>query len=185
MAMRKDAGAALVDYAYALKTGFERLGVESTVWNLGSAVFRPGAANVVPAAAELIVEFRDLSPEALDRLEAHVHETAREVAAAGPVGVEVERTAEIPPIMMDEDLGRRLGEAAAAEGVAYMSMPSGAGHDAMVMARHVTSGMMFIPSIGGRSHDVAENTSEADIVTGCQVVATAIEGILRSAARTS
>jgi N-carbamoyl-L-amino-acid hydrolase len=54
-------------------------------------------------------------------------------------------------------------------------MPSGAGHDAMVLSRVVPSAMLFIPSIGGRSHDIAENTSDDDIALGCRVLARAVE----------
>jgi N-carbamoyl-L-amino-acid hydrolase len=48
-------------------------------------------------------------------------------------------------------------------------MPSGAGHDAMVFAGHMPSGMLFVPSIGGMSHHWTENTSDEDIVMGARV----------------
>ena len=60
-------------------------------------------------------------------------------------------------------------------------MPSGAGHDAMVLGRFIPAAMMFIPSIGGRSHDVSENTSDADIVRGCEVLAAAVAELCRQA----
>ena len=52
-------------------------------------------------------------------------------------------------------------------------MPSGAAHDAQVLAAHMPAGMLFIPSIGGISHDFAEDSREEDIVLGCQVLAQA------------
>jgi N-carbamoyl-L-amino-acid hydrolase len=55
-----------------------------------------------------------------------------------------------------------------------VSLPSGAGHDAMIVARYMPAAMMFIPSIGGISHDVTENTSDEDIVFGCEVLADAV-----------
>jgi N-carbamoyl-L-amino-acid hydrolase len=58
-------------------------------------------------------------------------------------------------------------------------MPSGAGHDAMVLSRHLSTGMLFIPSIGGRSHDVAEDSHEADILLGADVLADAVLGLAR------
>jgi N-carbamoyl-L-amino-acid hydrolase len=70
-------------------------------------------------------------------------------------------------------------EAAAGDlGVGSMRLSSGAGHDAMILARRIPSGMLFVPSIGGRSHDVREDTSAADIVTGAQVLARAVDGLL-------
>jgi len=56
-------------------------------------------------------------------------------------------------------------------------MPSGAGHDAMVMGRFMPAAMLFVPSIGGRSHDITEDTAEADIVFGCEVLADAVDRI--------
>ena len=59
-------------------------------------------------------------------------------------------------------------------------MPSGAGHDAMITARCMPSAMMFVPSIGGRSHDISEDTSEADIRRGLRVFAAATEKVIHS-----
>ncbi len=57
-------------------------------------------------------------------------------------------------------------------------MPSGAGHDAQVLALRMPSAMVFVPSIGGISHDFAENTADDDLARGCQVLATAAASIL-------
>jgi N-carbamoyl-L-amino-acid hydrolase len=77
---------------------------------------------------------------------------------------------------------QELIEAAAARrapGLA-MRLHSAAGHDAMVLSRHMKSAMLFVPSIRGISHDVAEDTAEADLVLGCQVAADAAAAILRA-----
>ncbi len=63
---------------------------------------------------------------------------------------------------------------------AHMRMPSGAGHDAQILAQRLPAAMMFVPSIGGISHHFTENTEEADIVLGCQVFADAAAKILKS-----
>jgi N-carbamoyl-L-amino-acid hydrolase len=84
------------------------------------------------------------------------------------------------PTAMDARLQDRIAEAA--EAVApgqWVRMPSGAGHDAQILARRLPAGMLFIPSIGGVSHDFVEDTSEADIVLGCRVAAEAAVRILR------
>jgi N-carbamoyl-L-amino-acid hydrolase len=61
-------------------------------------------------------------------------------------------------------------------------MPSGAGHDAMIMAKYVPTGMLFVPSIGGRSHHVSENTKDADIVAGANVMLHTALGVARRTA---
>ena len=60
----------------------------------------------------------------------------------------------------------------------YQSMPSGAGHDAQLLAHRMPAGMLFVPSIGGVSHHYAEDTAEADIVLGCEVLAAGVAEIL-------
>jgi N-carbamoyl-L-amino-acid hydrolase len=57
-------------------------------------------------------------------------------------------------------------------------MPSGAGHDAQIVAQILPSAMLFVPSIGGISHHYAENTSDEDIMLGCQVFTDAAAAIL-------
>ena len=64
----------------------------------------------------------------------------------------------------------------------WMRLPSGAGHDAQIIAAHLPAAMLFVPSIGGVSHDFSEDTSEADIVLGCQVAASAAASILHAVA---
>ena len=87
--------------------------------------------------------------------------------------------APIAPTRMDDGLRRHL--AAAAERHApgkWIEMPSGAFHDAGIVSARLPAAMLFIPSIGGISHDFAENSHDEDIVLGCQVMADAAAMIL-------
>ena len=78
---------------------------------------------------------------------------------------------------MDPDLARLMLRVARRREAPAIQMQSGAGHDAMVLSRHLPTGMLFIPSIGGRSHDVAEESHEADILLGADVLAHAVLGL--------
>ncbi len=178
MAMRRDAGAALIELGAAMNAEFRGLADRDTVWNFGNMVFRPGAANVVPGEGEMLLEFRDINVETLDRLEACVLTLVAE-ANRGPVGVEIETTARIPPTALAANLSDAIAAAARARGEEPVRLPSGAGHDVMVVARYMPAAMLFVPSIGGISHDVRENTSDADIVFGCEVMADAVAEISR------
>jgi N-carbamoyl-L-amino-acid hydrolase len=60
-------------------------------------------------------------------------------------------------------------------------MPSGAGHDAQILAARLPAAMLFVPSIGGISHHYAENTKDADLVLGCQILADAAAAVLAAA----
>jgi beta-ureidopropionase / N-carbamoyl-L-amino-acid hydrolase len=173
MAMRRDAGAALIEIAAAINAEFRHLGDRDTVWNIGNMTFRPGAANVVPDGGEMLLEFRDIRTEVLDRLDTRLFALLAEVNS-GPVSIEIETTARVPPTALAENLGASITAAAQARGEKPVRLPSGAGHDAMVAARFMPAAMMFVPSIGGISHDVRENTSNVDIVFGCEVLADAV-----------
>lgn len=179
MAMRKDAAAVLIRLAHAALERFAALAAADTVWNIGIVEVHPGAANVVPARAAMTVEFRDMDAALLERMLGALHELVAQ-AASGPVAVELQETARIEPAPMDAALGEAIAQASRRHGEEPVSMPSGAGHDAMIMSRVLPSAMLFIPSIGGRSHDIAEDTSEADIVLGCRVLAAAVEAISKT-----
>ena len=178
MDMRKDAGAAAIVLANAILEAVRGLAGSDTVWNIGSMTFSPGAANVVPSGAAFVVELRDTDAATIDRLGARVEALAREAAGRHGLTVEVSRHLDIVPSRMDPTLGAHMEAAAVARGAASMYMASGAGHDAAIASRHMPSAMLFVPSIGGRSHTLVEDTEEADIVLGCQVLAEAVVRIL-------
>jgi N-carbamoyl-L-amino-acid hydrolase len=141
---------------------------------------RPGAANVVPDAAEFIIEIRDVEEKLLDALEAAIRECVSTDAVATGLSMTVERTAAIPATPMTPRVAHALEASAAAMGAGAMRLSSGAGHDAMMLARRVPAGMLFVPSIGGRSHHVSEDTRAEDIITGAQVMAGAVDLLLSS-----
>lgn len=178
MNMRLDAGTASIGVAGDLIDAFERNAGPETVWNIGKVTFEPGVANVVPGGAEFLFEFRDTDTAVMDALEQRLYEMVRVADAAGAIGVTAEKTANIVPTPMDPALGEAIEAAARDAGARSMRMPSGGGHDAMVLARHVPSAMLFVPSINGRSHVVEEDTDEDDIVIGCEVMAGVVDRLL-------
>jgi N-carbamoyl-L-amino-acid hydrolase len=181
ISMRKDAAAALFKLAVKIENEFPKLGGPDTVWNIGTFSLRPGAANVVPSQAEMTLEFRDTETTTLDRLEQTFMNWVVGIST-GPVKLEAVPTARIVPAAMSPQLGAALTQAASENGDKPLSMPSGAGHDAMFLTAQIPSAMMFIPSIGGRSHDITENTADSDIIFCCQVMADATEKLIRSMA---
>jgi N-carbamoyl-L-amino-acid hydrolase len=180
MAMRRDAGAAALAFGAALAEKFRSLGSPESVWNVGSVTFRPGAANVVPDEAQLVFQFRDSSLDILDRLEQAAHATAGECASAYSATFDLTRIFEKQPTAMASRLVGLIEQAAAASATPALAMPSGAGHDAMTLAKYIPSAMLFVPSIGGRSHHVSEDTAESDIILGAQVMLDAIALFARS-----
>ncbi|MBV8616060.1 MAG: M20/M25/M40 family metallo-hydrolase, partial [Acetobacteraceae bacterium] len=102
-----------------------------------------------------------------------------EANAAGPCKVVLENMSRSIPKAMDERFQAALEQAAErhAPGL-HQRMPSGAGHDAQILAAVMPAAMLFVPSIGGRSHDVSEDTAETDIRRGAEVYAAATMDIL-------
>lgn len=180
MALRRDAAAAMIGFLHDLRQRFEALAADNTVWNFGYFQVEPGAPNVVAAGAEVVVEYRDLDTALLDRMAEAVEGAARDAvnATGGRVTGSTAPVLAIEPAEMSPDIGREIEASSRALDTEPMWMPSGAGHDAMILARHIPSAMLFIPSIGGRSHVVAEDTSKADIVLGAEVLAGTVGPLL-------
>ncbi len=182
MALRKDAGAALIDFAYRLREAFRAIAAERTVWNIGRVAFDPGATSIIPGKAEMSVQIRDPDEARLDALEAKMEDLVRAAQEAGPVGLSLHAGADhVKAVAMDPRLQEHIAEAAERHAPgAWVRMPSGAGHDAQVIAAELPSAMLFVPSIGGISHDFAEDTNDEDIVLGCRVLASAAASILEA-----
>ena len=183
MARRRDASTALYELAHRINMEFPKAAAERTVWTMGRARIEPNATSVVPGYAELDLQFRDPSDAPLVALEAVVERLVADMNARGGVQIEACRTrAPIAPTRMHDGLQQHLSAAAERHAPGkWQPMPSGAFHDAGIMSAALPSAMLFIPSIGGVSHDFAEDSRDADIVLGCQVLADAAASILRAA----
>jgi beta-ureidopropionase / N-carbamoyl-L-amino-acid hydrolase len=171
MSLRRDAACAMFEFAAKLADAFRATGGPDAVWNFGIVVVRPGAANVVPSEADLTVEFRDSAADVIERMQTAFAQTVAVADGRFKVAVTSVQNAKLQPAMMDPELVATLVEAATQTGASYLRMPSGAGHDAMILASHIPAAMMFVPSIDGRSHDLSENTTEGDIRRGLRVFA--------------
>jgi N-carbamoyl-L-amino-acid hydrolase len=180
MAIRRDAGAALVAFVPQMNEAFAQLADADTVWTVGRIDLDPGSLSVVPGAAEMHLQFRDANAARLQAMEDRLADLVRDFNARGSVRVELTTIDEpMQPVTMHAALADHLAHAADAVAPGqWIRMPSGAAHDAQVIARCMPACMLFVPSIGGVSHDFIEDTAEAHIVLGCQVAATAAAAIL-------
>lgn len=181
MLIRRDAGAALVAFVARMNDAFAQLADADTVWTVGRIDLDPGSLSVVPGRADMYLQFRDANGARLQAMEEKLAQLVWDFNAQGPVGVELTTVDEpMEPVMMDSALAAHLASAADAVALGqWLRMPSGAAHDAQVIARCMPACMMFVPSIGGVSHDFIEDTAEAHIVLGCQVAATAAAAMLQ------
>jgi beta-ureidopropionase / N-carbamoyl-L-amino-acid hydrolase len=170
MSLRRDAGLALARFWVAIDDRFPALAGPRTVWTTGRITLDPGAPSIIPGGAEMLFQIRDDDPTVIKRLEQLLKIMAEEATAQGRCSVTLERIRTGAPALMDARFQDAIEAASLAHaGGRSIRMPSGAGHDAQVLATIMPAGMLFVPSIGGISHHWTENTADADIVTGAQV----------------
>lgn len=181
MAVRKDAGLALAKFCVAIDERFPAACGPRTVWTTGHITLDPGAPSIIPGGAEMLFQIRDDDPSVIARLEELLQTMATEATAKGPCSVTVEKIRTGAPAMMNTSFQDAIDAASQAlAGGRSIRIPSGAGHDAQMLATIMPAGMLFVPSIGGISHHWTENTADADIVTGAQVFVDACRRILGS-----
>jgi N-carbamoyl-L-amino-acid hydrolase len=140
------------------------------VGTVGILTVQPGALNVVPGRAELWVDIRGIDPTSLGETGDAFIAAAERIAAEEGTRVRVEVVSRDVPVPMDPGVIGAIEEACRRLGVPYRRMPSGAGHDAMNMARIAPAGMIFIPCKGGISHNPEEHAATEDIVRGMDVL---------------
>lgn len=171
MHLRRDAFQALSAFNTALNSRFANVVTPATVWTIGHLALHPNASSVVPGRAVFSMQWRDADADRLARMEEIIKEAAQKIAAAHGVRAELGPVMGIEPAAMDARF--QAGLADAAEALApgkWQKMPSGALHDAANLATVMPAGMLFVPSIGGISHAFDEDTKEAELVLGLQVL---------------
>ena len=144
--------------------------VPPVVGTVGVVEVMPGAMNVIPGAVKLGVDIRSISKAARNSVVTLVKEFIDITAEKRGLSYTIETIAQDHPVEMHPAMIREIEEAVKSVGVEYMTIPSGAGHDAMHWAEVVPTGMIFIPCRDGISHNPAEFAEMDDIVTGAEVL---------------
>jgi beta-ureidopropionase / N-carbamoyl-L-amino-acid hydrolase len=144
------------------------------VGTVGKLEVSPNAPNVIPGAVTAVIELRDLSPATLKALADEIRARAAQIAAETKTTIEIVPASSNPPALADEAMQDTVERAARTLNLSSTRMPSGAGHDAQMMAQLVPMGMIFVPSIGGISHSPKELTSWEDCANGANVLLQAV-----------
>lgn len=169
MAGRRDAGVGAAAFVVGAREVVVRE-FPGCVATVGSLALDPGAFNVIPARARLALECRSLDLAQLDALEQELLALAHREADAHGLALDVELAGRWEPTPLDEEARAAVARAASALGLSTLELPSGAGHDAQALARVTRSGMVFVPSAGGLSHQPGEHTAWEDCVNGANVL---------------
>ena len=140
------------------------------VCTVGKVDLHPNLTNVVPSRAVLTLDVRNTDEAVLQRAEAEIEAFCKKLAAREKVTITRRRLARFEPVVFDERVVEMVERLAVARGNTVQRMPSGAGHDAQMIARMCPTAMIFVPSHKGLSHNVAEHTDESDLVAGANVL---------------
>jgi hydantoinase/carbamoylase family amidase len=140
------------------------------VATVGRLEVEPGGTNVIPGVARLRVEVRSGEEARLRALRADVDAAARRLAAEHSLTVTVDEWDHMSATPLDAGLQAHVLASAHARGLAAVSMPSWAGHDAKILAPHLPAAMIFVPSHGGISHSPDEYTSPEQCASGAQIL---------------
>ncbi|GAC1350248.1 MAG: allantoate deiminase [Ktedonobacteraceae bacterium] len=173
MDLRRDALQGAAQMAVEITRLVEQEGRPAVV-TLGKWEVKPGAVNVVPDEVSFSIDLRHPEEETKQRLATAIQVRCEAIAQERGLVVSSEISSDSPPSSMDLALQSVLIQVAETCGASWKAMPSGAGHDNQEMARHLPTAMLFVPSVEGRSHSVAEYTIPRDAALGATVLATAL-----------
>ena len=173
MEMRKDAlvaAARLIEYIEKACRKFSSMAKGRVVGTVGALKIEPGVINAVPGKAELLVDIRSITAQSKARVARMVKREAQAIARNRNIGVEVLTIREEDPVPLAKRLLRVTKDICQRKQIVYEIMPSGAGNDAMQMAKITPAAMIFIPSQRGISHNPLEWSAPDDIGLGTQLL---------------
>ena len=150
------------------------------VGTVGHLEVLPNARNVVPGVVKHSIELRDLSPEKIARLGDEIQKRAQGIAQQTKTDILMKKVEHDAPAVATPAIQSQIEAAAAGLGLKTMRLPSGAGHDAQVVAKLGPMGMIFVPSVDGISHSPKEFTRWQDCANGANVLLHTILGMDRS-----
>jgi N-carbamoyl-L-amino-acid hydrolase len=169
MALRHDAALVAAQVAVYVRELSQRMG-GSQLATVGAVRLSPNLVNVIAQKAVFTVDLRNTDSARLAQAEADLHAYAHQAAQAEGARITSRVLARFEPVAFDPFVVNLVEQQTRALGCTYQRMPSGAGHDAQMLARVCPSAMIFVPSVGGLSHNVREHTEPADLQRGAQVL---------------
>lgn len=169
MAMRHDAGLVAAKIAVFARDLAKEIGGHQ-VSTVGHMTFKPNLINVIPNHVVMTVDLRNTDNAELIRAEKRLKEYVEKTAQEERVTVSSRSLVRFNPVIFAEDIVTAIQEEAESQGFSHRCLPSGAGHDAQFMASVCPAGMIFVPCVGGVSHNIHEHTKPADLIAGGNVL---------------
>lgn len=177
MNLRKDAFMGVADFAHEVPRIIEEVGGEHSRATIGKIGLHPGSANTVPGAATFSLDVRDTDEAVMDELALAFRRALSAIARRRGLMFEFQEESRIRPVRCDAQLTELLADGAETLGLSHRRMPSGAAHDAQIVATVAPVAMVFVASRAGRSHSPAEWSSWDDIHAGARILRHALENL--------
>ena len=169
MHLRKDPAYAAAELTVFVRQLASRFGADQ-VCTVGKIDLHPNLTNVVASRATLTLDVRNTDEIILQKAEAEIAAFCTALAEREQVTITRRVLVRFEPVIFHDRVINMVESAARTRGDSVQRMPSGAGHDAQMLARMCPSGMIFVPSHKGLSHNVNEHTDEADLVAGANIL---------------
>lgn len=169
MNARQDALLGAADFLAGFPALAAAVGQQS-VLTAGNLRVLPGADNVVPGQVTVRLDFRDAERSRVDALGQAVQQAAAAAAARHHLRVNYQPDAVVDPVLLDRTVMAQIAASADRLGLRHTELASFAGHDSQNMATRTPTGMIFVPSKGGRSHCPEEETDWGDVERGANVL---------------
>jgi len=169
MHLRKDPAYAAAELTVFVRQLASRFGADQ-VCTVGKIDLHPNLTNVVASRATLTLDVRNTDEIILQKAEAEIAVFCTALAEREQVTIARRVLVRFEPVIFHDRVIDMVESAARARGDSVQRMPSGAGHDAQMLARMCPSGMIFVPSHKGLSHNVNEHTDEADLIAGANIL---------------
>ncbi len=170
---RRDALCAAAELVLAVERAGRAESAAESVATTADVGVSPGAMNVVPGAATLLIDVRGIDAPSMERVRAAISAAAAAIAGRRAVRIAVDTLSRGTPTRFDPAVVDALAGTVEHVGSPPLRMPSGAGHDTQCLAGMAQCGMLFVPSVGGISHAPDELTHDADVVAGARALAAA------------
>ena len=169
MSLRHDPAYVAAEITVFLRNLAKDLGGDQ-VCTVGKIDLHPNLTNVVPARATLTLDVRNTDEKILQIAESKIKDFLAQIAVSEGVEIKTRQLARFEPVIFDDRVIDLVESIAKEQNNSVQRMPSGAGHDAQMLARVCPAGMIFVPSVKGISHNAAEFTDEADLNAGANIL---------------
>ena len=169
MSMRKDPSYVASKISVFLRELADRY-QGNQVCTVGKIDLFPNLINVIPAKAVLTLDVRNTDEETLSKAEKEISDFILSLARSEGVEISTRSLARFEPVIFHPEVIDIVEKVAMSKTPSVCRMPSGAGHDAQMLARVCPSAMIFVPSVEGISHNPAEFTDPKDLVMGTNIL---------------